>query len=72
MASSNLRKFRTANPIAGGLIDRLYREVAAVAVATEATSLLDAGCGEGEALARLGDRRRSERRRSTSIRMRSR
>ena len=55
MASSNLRKFQTANPIAGGLIDRLYREVAAVAVATEATSLLDAGCGEGEALARLGD-----------------
>ena len=56
MASSNLRKFRTANPIAGGLIDRLYREVAAVAAVAEATSLLDAGCGEGEALARLGDR----------------
>jgi SAM-dependent methyltransferase len=56
MESSNLRKFRTANPIAGRLIDRLYREVAVVAAAGEATSLLDAGCGEGEALSRLGDR----------------
>ena len=55
MESSNLKKFRTANPIAGRLIDRLYREVAAVAAAGEATSLLDAGCGEGEALARLGE-----------------
>ena len=55
MESSNLEKFETTNPVVAALIDRLYRGVAGVAAADRATSLLDAGCGEGEALARLGD-----------------
>ncbi len=56
MASSNQRKFETSNPVAAALIDRLYRGVAEVVAARNAASLLDAGCGEGEALDRLGGR----------------
>jgi SAM-dependent methyltransferase len=56
MERTNLRKFQTANPVATALIDRFYRGVATVAAADRARSLLDAGCGEGEGLARLGDR----------------
>jgi ubiquinone/menaquinone biosynthesis C-methylase UbiE len=56
MESSNYRKFQTANPVVTALIDRFYRGVVEAAAAGGATSLLDAGCGEGETLARLGDR----------------
>lgn len=55
MESSNYRKFQTANPVVGALIERFYRGVTTAAAAGDATSLLDAGCGEGETLDRLGD-----------------
>ena len=54
--TSNYEKFQTSNPFVRRLIDRFYvrlgRIVAELAPAPR--SALDAGCGEGETLARLG------------------
>lgn len=42
------------NPIVGALIDRLFARVALEIAALAPDSVLDAGCGEGHALDRLG------------------
>ena len=51
--STNYAKFQTRNPVVRRLIDRFYDRVLATTSPTPA-SLLDAGCGEGETLARIG------------------
>jgi 2-polyprenyl-3-methyl-5-hydroxy-6-metoxy-1,4-benzoquinol methylase len=53
--TSNFAKYRNANPILRRWIDRFYRRVGAIIAPLEPDSVLDAGCGEGEAIARLGD-----------------
>ncbi len=52
--STNYAKFQTPNPLVRRLIDRFYDRVLAQLGPLEAESMLDAGCGEGETLARLG------------------
>ncbi len=52
--STNYAKFQTANPVVRRLIDRFYERVLALVEPLHPGSLLDAGCGEGETLARLG------------------
>lgn len=54
--STNYVKFQTANPVVRHMIDGLYSTVGEIAAPLRADSLLDAGCGEGETLARLADR----------------
>jgi 2-polyprenyl-3-methyl-5-hydroxy-6-metoxy-1,4-benzoquinol methylase len=54
VATTNFEKFQTGNPIVRRLIDRFYGEVATIVGGIPASSALDAGCGEGETLARLG------------------
>lgn len=51
---SNVAKFQTRNPVVQRLIDRFFANVAAIVEPLNATSVLDAGCGEGETIARLG------------------
>jgi SAM-dependent methyltransferase len=51
--TSNLAKYRTRNPIVWRLIDRFYARVGAIVAPLGPDSVLDAGCGEGEAIARL-------------------
>jgi SAM-dependent methyltransferase len=52
--STNFEKFQTGNPIVRRLIDRFYDRLLAIVESQHASSILDAGCGEGETLARLG------------------
>ena len=54
-ASSNYAKFQTSNPVVRRLIDRFYARLDGIAAELAPASVLDAGCGEGETLARLGD-----------------
>jgi ubiquinone/menaquinone biosynthesis C-methylase UbiE len=51
--SSNYAKYQTANPVVRRLIDRFFVHVRDIVQSLAAESLLDAGCGEGEALAQL-------------------
>jgi SAM-dependent methyltransferase len=51
--STNWEKFQTRNPVVRRLIDRFFGEVGETVAPLAAASVLDAGCGEGEALARL-------------------
>lgn len=51
--STNYAKFQTSNPVVRLLIDRFYARVAATVAETRPASVLDAGCGEGETIARL-------------------
>lgn len=51
--STNYEKFQTQNPVVRRLIDRFYDRVSATVGPLDATSVLDAGCGEGETLTRL-------------------
>jgi 2-polyprenyl-3-methyl-5-hydroxy-6-metoxy-1,4-benzoquinol methylase len=53
--TSNFAKFQTKNPIVRRLIDRFYDRLRAMVEPLEPESVLDAGCGEGETIARLGD-----------------
>ncbi|MEX2447418.1 MAG: class I SAM-dependent methyltransferase [Solirubrobacterales bacterium] len=53
MESTNYRKFQTGNPVVRRLIDRFYGRLSEVVDSLGAASLLDAGCGEGETLARI-------------------
>jgi 2-polyprenyl-3-methyl-5-hydroxy-6-metoxy-1,4-benzoquinol methylase len=52
-ASSNLLKYQTGNPVVRRLINHFYDAVCARAVAARPRTILDAGCGEGEAVSRL-------------------
>lgn len=52
--STNYQKFQTGNPVVRRLIDRFYERLLAMARPLDASSMLDAGCGEGETLARFG------------------
>src|SRR5262245_1325106 len=52
--SANYEKFQTRNPVVQRMIDRFYRRLEAVVEPLAPSSVLDAGCGEGETLARLG------------------
>lgn len=51
--STNFEKFQTGNPVVRRLIAGFYAEVADLVTPLAPDSLLDAGCGEGETLARL-------------------
>ena len=51
--SSNWEKFQTRNPVVRRLIDRFFGRLEAMVAPLAPGSLLDAGCGEGETLARL-------------------
>ena len=53
--STNYEKFRTRNPIVVGLIDRFYETLRSLVESIHPESVLDAGCGEGETVARLAD-----------------
>jgi len=51
--STNYEKFRTRNPIVVGFIDRFYETLRSMVESIRPASVLDAGCGEGETVARL-------------------
>ncbi len=51
--SSNLAKYRTRNPVAQLLIARFFDRLRTIVEPLALESVLDAGCGEGEALVRL-------------------
>ncbi|MGH2954862.1 MAG: class I SAM-dependent methyltransferase [Solirubrobacterales bacterium] len=53
--SSNYAKFQTRNPVARRLIDRFYDRLRSIVEPLGTESVLDAGCGEGETLARLSE-----------------
>lgn len=52
--STNYEKFQTSNPVVRRLIDRFYEHLLATIEPSRPGSMLDAGCGEGETLARFG------------------
>ncbi len=54
MDTSNYEKFQTGNPVVRRLIDRFYARVEAEVSVLAPKTVLDAGCGEGETLERLG------------------
>jgi 2-polyprenyl-3-methyl-5-hydroxy-6-metoxy-1,4-benzoquinol methylase len=53
VARTNYEKFQTRNPVVRHLIGRFYDRIRTVVEPLEPLSVLDAGCGEGETLARL-------------------
>src|SRR4051795_13033373 len=53
--STNYEKFRSANPVVLRLIDHFYASVRSLVESLGPDSVLDAGCGEGETVARLAD-----------------
>jgi 2-polyprenyl-3-methyl-5-hydroxy-6-metoxy-1,4-benzoquinol methylase len=53
MCEYQYSKYQTKNPLVLRLIDGFYCKVADILRGIEYDSLLDAGCGDGEALARL-------------------
>ncbi len=52
--TSNYEKFQTGNPVVRKLIDRFYGKVERLVAPLGPQTVLDAGCGEGETLERLG------------------
>ena len=54
METSNYEKFQTGNPVVRRLIDGFYGKVEATVRPLAPQSVLDAGCGEGETLDRIG------------------
>lgn len=52
--TSNYRKFQTRNPVARWLIARFYNRLSDIVRSIQPSSVLDAGCGEGETIDRLG------------------
>lgn len=53
--TTNFEKFQTGNPIVHRLINRFYAKVIDRFVAEPVENLLDAGCGEGMTLYRIGN-----------------
>ncbi len=56
MASTNLRKHTTANPVQRALIDRFMGSAAALLDGIEVASVIEVGCGEGFLIRHLRDR----------------
>ena len=56
METSNYEKFQTGNPVVRKLFDRFYGKVGSIVepLGSGSGAVLDAGCGEGETLERLG------------------
>lgn len=52
--SSNQAKFETSNPVVQRLIAGFFAKLESLVAPLGATATLDAGCGEGETIARLG------------------
>jgi SAM-dependent methyltransferase len=52
---ANLAKYETRNPVVRWMIGGFFESVRGLVARLEPGSLLDAGCGEGEALVRLAD-----------------
>lgn len=52
--TTNYTKFQTGNPVVRRLIGNFYETVRSIIEPLDAKSVLDAGCGEGESLSRLG------------------
>ncbi len=53
--STNQAKYESGNPVVQRLLGRFFSRLREVVEPLGPDSVLDAGCGEGEALARLGD-----------------
>jgi SAM-dependent methyltransferase len=53
--SSNEAKFQTGNPVVRAMIDGFFRKLDGVVRPLRPSSVLDAGCGEGESIVRLGE-----------------
>lgn len=51
--STNYQKFQTRNPVVRRLIDRFHARLREIVAPLRTESVLDAGCGEGETIARL-------------------
>lgn len=54
METSNYEKFQTGNPVVRRLIDRFFAKVTDAVRGLDTSEVLDAGCGEGETIERLG------------------
>jgi ubiquinone/menaquinone biosynthesis C-methylase UbiE len=52
--TSNFEKYSTRNPLARALYARFFARLAGLVEPLRPASVLDAGCGEGETIARLG------------------
>jgi 2-polyprenyl-3-methyl-5-hydroxy-6-metoxy-1,4-benzoquinol methylase len=53
--TTNFAKFQTGNPVVRRLIDRFYARLRSIVAPLGGETVLDAGCGEGETIARLRD-----------------
>ena len=53
--TTNFAKFQTRNPVVRRMIEGFFERSEEIVEPLGAESVLDAGCGEGETLARLGD-----------------
>jgi SAM-dependent methyltransferase len=54
--TTNYEKFQTGNPVVRHLFDGFFDTVGRMIAEVEPQNVLDAGCGEGETIERLGDR----------------
>lgn len=52
--TTNYAKFQTSNPVVRRLFDNFFQSVAGILETIEPRRVLDAGCGEGETIERLG------------------
>ncbi|MFM9077320.1 MAG: class I SAM-dependent methyltransferase [Solirubrobacterales bacterium] len=55
METTNYEKFQTGNPVVRRLFDRFFETVGKMVRESSPNTVLDAGCGEGETIERLGD-----------------
>ncbi|MFM8888434.1 MAG: class I SAM-dependent methyltransferase [Solirubrobacterales bacterium] len=55
METTNYEKFQTGNPVVRRLFDRFFETVGRMVRESSPKTVLDAGCGEGETIERLGD-----------------
>ena len=55
METTNYEKFQTGNPVVRRLFDRFFETVGRMVRESSPDTVLDAGCGEGETIERLGD-----------------
>jgi len=55
LETTNFAKFQTRNPVVRRMIERFFAQLRAIVEPLRPGSVLDAGCGEGETIARLRD-----------------